>query len=73
MKETPLQLHRVLATPYWQQVADISTAGGAGADLIVTSPQFAAMLGGGSAPVVTIQNDVDKQEVREKLKEARGK
>lgn len=55
------------------EVADIGTAKAMPADLIVTSPQFAEMLRSGGIPVVAIQNYVDKQEVREKLKAALGK
>jgi len=52
------------------EVADIGTAGGAGADIIVTSPQFAPLLSNSSAKVVAIQNYMDKKEVTEKVKTA---
>jgi len=48
------------------EVADISTAKAVPADVIVTSPQFAPMLTG-RVPVVTIQNYVNKQEMRQKM------
>lgn len=49
------------------EVADITTARGPGADLIVTSPELAPRLGSVSVPVVPIKNFVDKQEMRTKL------
>jgi len=52
------------------EVADVGTAGGAGADIIFTSPQLASMLKNSAAKVVAIQNYVDKKEVLEKVKEA---
>lgn len=54
------------------EVVDISSAKGMPADLIVTSAQFAEMLRGGSVPVVSITNYVDKQEMRQKLAAALG-
>ena len=52
------------------EVADVGTAGGAGADIIVTSPQFAPILTNAAAKVVAIQNYMDKKEVTEKIKTA---
>lgn len=52
------------------EVADVSTAKGMPADLIVTSPQFADRLQGSRIPVIAIKNYVDKQEMRAKLTEA---
>ncbi|MBP2018695.1 PTS system ascorbate-specific IIB component [Symbiobacterium terraclitae] len=54
------------------EVADIATAGAAGADVIVTSPQFAPMLSNGPAKVVAIRNYMDKEEVKEKVRTALG-
>lgn len=54
------------------EVADIGTAKGTPADLIVTSPQFAEMLQSGKVPVVAISNYVDKQEIRRKMAAALG-
>jgi len=49
------------------EMADISTARGPVADLIVTSPELAPRLGDVSVPVVPVKNFLDKQEMRTKL------
>lgn len=46
---------------------DIGTAKGESADIIVTSTEFAKMLGDKKVPIVVIKNYVDKKEMREKL------
>jgi PTS system ascorbate-specific IIB component len=53
-------------------IADIATAKGTPAELVVTSPQFADMLSGMDTPVVTINNYMDKNEIRQKVAAALG-
>lgn len=52
------------------EAVDITTAKGGGADLIVTSAQFAEMLEGVGVPLVPIHDYVDRNEMREKLRAA---
>jgi PTS system ascorbate-specific IIB component len=54
------------------EIADIGSARGMATDLVVTSPQFAEMLKGMDAPVVTINNYMDKKEIRQKVGAALG-
>ena len=54
------------------EVADISTARGAGsaADIIVTSAELAQQLGDVQGKIVTIKNYMDVNEMTEKLRDA---
>ena len=52
------------------EAVDITTAKAGGADLIVTSAQFAEMLQGVGVPVVSIHDYVDRGEMRQKLRRA---
>ncbi len=52
------------------EAVDITTAKAGGADLIVTSAQFAEMLEGVGVPLVPIHDYVDRNEMREKLRAA---
>lgn len=56
------------------EVADISTARGAGAtaDIVLTSSELAEQLGTIKAKLVTISNFIDKNEIETKLREAIG-
>lgn len=54
------------------EIADIGSARSMAADLVVTSPQFAEMVKGVDAPVVTINNYMDKKEIRQKVGAALG-
>lgn len=54
------------------EVADISTARGAGvdADIILTSSELAQQLGNVKGKIITIKNYVDVNEMTEKLQQA---
>lgn len=54
------------------EAVDITTARAGGADLIVTSAQFAEMLQGAGVPVVSVHDYVDRSEMRAKLRQALG-
>jgi PTS system ascorbate-specific IIB component len=54
------------------EVADIATARAMPADLVVTSPQFAEMLSGMGVPIISINNYMDKKEIRQKVGAAFG-
>lgn len=49
--------------------ADIGTAKGEYADIIVTSAEFSKLLQDKGVPIVEIKNYVDKQEMKQKLTE----
>jgi PTS system ascorbate-specific IIB component len=54
------------------EVADISTARGAGtnADIVVTSAELAQQLGDVQGTIITIKNYIDVNEMTEKLRNA---
>lgn len=49
------------------EASDVSTAKSANADLILCSPHLAGNLSGSTAPVRTVQNFVNREEIRQVL------
>lgn len=72
---TEAALKKIGVDDAYVEVADISTARGAGttADIVVTSSELAQQLGVVKGKLVTITNFIDKNEIETKLREALGR